>query len=100
MIFIGQNNHGKSNILYGLMFFFGQVPFEDLDFNETSNELFVEVTFEDLDESDQITFNKYTTASNTMCVRKEAVKGTGTGTPRGRLGRGTHNRRSGGCSGD
>jgi len=77
MIFIGQNNHGKSNILYGLMFFFGQVPFEALDFNESSNELFVELTFEGLDEFDRTTFHKYVTASNTMCVRKSAIKGTG-----------------------
>ena len=77
MIFIGQNNHGKSNILSGLMFFFGQVSLDYLDFNGDSNELFVEITFDSLDESDRTTFHKYVTSSNTICVRKGAVKGSG-----------------------
>lgn len=32
MMFIGQNNHGKSNILYAVLFFFGEIKLEDLDF--------------------------------------------------------------------
>lgn len=44
MIFIGQNNHGKSNIISSLLFFFGTITHSDLDFHGSSNELFVEIT--------------------------------------------------------
>ena len=77
MIFIGQNNHGKSNILSSILFFFGQVGLDPLDFNADSSELFVEVTFGDLDEIDRTTFRKYVTADNTMRIRKQATKGDG-----------------------
>ncbi|MCI5147549.1 MAG: DUF2813 domain-containing protein [Candidatus Electrothrix sp. AR3] len=32
MVFIGQNNHGKSNILSSILFFFGEIKHQDLDF--------------------------------------------------------------------
>lgn len=75
MIFIGQNNHGKSNILSALLFFFGEIPCSDLDFNRGSNELYVEVTFSNLDDADKITFKKYVTVNNTIKVKKQIVKG-------------------------
>ena len=37
MIFIGQNNHGKSNVLSALLFFFGEIGLQDLDFNNLSS---------------------------------------------------------------
>lgn len=77
MIFIGQNNHGKSNILHALLFFFGHIPFDEIDFNGNSNELFVEITFADLDQNDKTTFHKYVTNDNTIRVRKHAYKGDG-----------------------
>ncbi|NLF42722.1 MAG: AAA family ATPase [Bacteroidales bacterium] len=77
MIFIGQNNHGKSNVLSALLFFFGEIGLHDLDFNSTSNELWVEVEFSDLNEEENITFQKYVTASNSIKVRKSAKKGEG-----------------------
>ena len=33
MVIIGQNNHGKSNLLSALLFFFGEIKVVDLDFN-------------------------------------------------------------------
>ncbi len=75
MVFIGQNNHGKSNVLSALLFFFGTVGCGDLDFNKGSDELFVEVIFSDLDTHDQSQFNKYLTLENTIKVRKEIRKG-------------------------
>jgi len=72
MIFIGQNNHGKSNILSALLFFFGELKPQELDFNSNAGELFVEIVFTDLDDNDKSTFSKYVTLSNEIRVRKTA----------------------------
>ena len=72
MIFIGQNNHGKSNILSALLLFFGEIKPQELDFNDQSDELFIEVVFDDLDENDKSTFSKYVTTEGTIRVRKTA----------------------------
>jgi len=72
MIFIGQNNHGKSNILSALLFFFGEIKPQELDFNNETDELYVEITFDDLDENDKSTFSKYVTTDNNVKVRKTA----------------------------
>ncbi|MDA3843980.1 MAG: AAA family ATPase [Candidatus Kapabacteria bacterium] len=72
MIFIGQNNHGKSNILSAILFFFGEIKAQELDFNNDSKELFVEVVFTDLDDYDKSTFKKYVTSNTDIKVRKTA----------------------------
>ena len=72
MIFIGQNNHGKSNVLSAILFFFGEQKHHELDFNYGSEELFVEIKFYELDENDKITFKKYLTTENLIKVRKTA----------------------------
>jgi len=77
MIFIGQNNHGKSNILSAMLFFFGEMGLDELDFHRDTKELFVEVVFGDLDDVDRTTFKKYVTAKNTIQVRKVATKESG-----------------------
>lgn len=77
MIFIGQNNHGKSNILSAILFFFGEIGLSDSDFNNSSDELYVEVEFNDLDVNDKITFKKYLTREGFVKVRKNAIKGGG-----------------------
>lgn len=74
MIFIGQNNHGKSNILSAILFFFGEIGLDGLDFHRDTKELSVEVMFGDLDDADRTTFKKYVTAKNTIRVRKVATK--------------------------
>ena len=68
MIFIGQNNHGKSNILSAISFFFGELKPQELDFNNNAGELFVEIVFTDLDDDDKSTFSKYVTSSNEIKV--------------------------------
>ena len=73
-MFIGQNNHGKSNILYAILFFFGEIKLQDLDFFDGSDELFVEITFCNLDDADKATFKKYLTQDNKILVRKTAYK--------------------------
>ncbi len=75
MIFIGQNNHGKSNILSALLFFFGETSCTELDFNKDSEDLFVEIEFRDLDEHDKSQFQKYLTIENHIKVRKQIIKG-------------------------
>lgn len=77
MIFIGQNNHGKSNILSAILFFFGEIGLDRLDFHRTEEDLFVEILFGELDENDRTTFKKYVTAKNNMRVRKKATKDGG-----------------------
>lgn len=72
MVIIGQNNHGKSNLLSAILFFFGEIKHQDLDFNHGSSELFIEITFSELDETDRTTFKKYLTADNHIMVKKNA----------------------------
>lgn len=75
LILIGQNNHGKSNILSALLFFFGEIKAQDLDFNTGAQELYVDVTFVDLDDTDRMTFKKYLSSAGTIRVRKTAYFG-------------------------
>lgn len=75
MVIIGQNNHGKSNLLSSILFFFGEIKIHDLDFHHGSTELFVEIQFGDLDESDKTTFKKYLTSEDKIVVRKSAYLG-------------------------
>ena len=75
MVIIGQNNHGKSNLLSSVLFFFGEIKHQDLDFYHGSTELFVELQFGDLDNSDKITFKKYLTSEDKIVVRKSAFLG-------------------------
>src|SRR5690606_4493536 len=44
-------------------------------FNQGSSELWIEVEFGELTDSERVTFQKYVTASNTIKVRKIAAKG-------------------------
>ncbi len=75
MVFIGQNNHGKSNILSSILFFFGEIKHQDLDFNHGAQELYVEALFTDLDDDDKSTFKKYLTSTDEIRVRKTAYIG-------------------------
>lgn len=75
MVFIGQNNHGKSNILSAILFFFGEIKHQELDFNYGSHELYVEILFSGLDDNDKTTFKKYLTVDNEVRVRKTAYFG-------------------------
>jgi len=75
MVIIGQNNHGKSNLLSSILFFFGEIKHHDLDFHKGFTELFVELQFGCLDESDNTTFKKYLTSEGKIVVRKTAYLG-------------------------
>lgn len=75
IVIIGQNNHGKSNLLSSVLFFFGEIKHQDLDFYHGSAELFVEIQFGDLDDSDKTTFKKYLTSEDKIVVRKSAYLG-------------------------
>lgn len=69
-VIIGQNNHGKSNIISALLFFFGKIKPDKQDFLNPDLVSFVELTFSDLDDNDKVTFKKYLTNNNTIKVRK------------------------------
>lgn len=69
-IIIGQNNHGKSNIITALLFFFGKIKPEIKDFFNPNEISFVEIKFSDLDDSDKITFRKYLDNEENIKVRK------------------------------
>lgn len=75
MVVIGQNNHGKSNLLSSVLFFFGEIKHQDLDFHFGAPELYVEITFSDLDDADKKTFQKYLTSNGEIVVRKTAYLG-------------------------
>jgi CRISPR-associated exonuclease Cas4 len=74
MIFIGQNNHGKSNVLSSILFFFGELNHQYLDFNGDAEELWVEIEFSEISDDEKITFKKYVSSSNKIKVRKTALK--------------------------
>lgn len=74
MIFIGQNNHGKSNILSAILFFFGEITPSELDYCNHADDMWVEIEFGDLNDDEKSTFRKYVTAENSIKVRRSASK--------------------------
>lgn len=75
MVIIGQNNHGKSNLLSSILFFFGEIKHQSLDFYRGTTELFVELQFGSIDDADKTTFKKYLTSEGKIVVRKTAFLG-------------------------
>lgn len=73
MILVGQNNHGKSNIFSAILFFFG-AGCTDTDYNHGSEETFVEITFDTLDEKEKARFTKYLSSDSTLTVRRQCKK--------------------------
>lgn len=69
-VIIGQNNHGKSNIISSLLFFFGKIKPDDQDFLDSESPSYLEIKFSDLDDNDKITFKKYLDSNNSIKVRK------------------------------
>ena len=74
---LGPNNHGKSNLLAALEFFFSTSakPVEqDLFVNRDGGEnvLWVEVMFHELTEQEKNTFNKYVQSDQSVCIRTTA----------------------------
>ena len=69
-VIIGQNNHGKSNIISALLFFFGKIKPNEQDFLDSNNPVKIEITFDHLDEADKTTFQKYLSSDNTIKVQK------------------------------
>ena len=76
-VLIGRNNHGKSNVLAALEFFCGSgEKCKPDDFfrskDQSSNELWVEVTFIELSDQEKTTFQKYVASDGTLRIRKSA----------------------------
>jgi len=76
MIFLGPNNHGKSNILSAIEFALVPSSKPSLsDFNKFCGdkyELWVEISFNELTEQEKITFKKYLRQDGTFTIRKTA----------------------------
>ena len=77
MVFLGPNNHGKSNVLSAIEFFLSSAikPAVDDFFefrDEEDNELWVEILFDELTEQERHTFFKYVRGDNTVKIRKFA----------------------------
>lgn len=76
IVFLGQNNHGKSNIFLALQFFFEssfKISQEDFfKYADTPNFLSVEIQFSELEEQDKTTFKKYILPDQTIRMRKTA----------------------------
>ncbi|RZK33074.1 MAG: DUF2813 domain-containing protein [Hymenobacter sp.] len=71
--FVGKNNNGKSNILSAILFFFGEIPkVNELDFNDRTKEIFIEVCFHELDDKDKQQFKKYVSPIGELSVKKTA----------------------------
>lgn len=69
-VIIGQNNHGKSNIISSLLFFFGKIKPDKQDFLDSDLPAYVELKFSNLDGNDRTTFKKYLSNDNSIKVRK------------------------------
>lgn len=77
MIFIGQNNHGKTNVLLALDFFFNSASkLKEEDYfayrEAGDNKLLVEITFDELTDEEKITFKKYLLTEDLLKVQKIA----------------------------
>lgn len=76
VVMLGPNNHGKSNILSALEFFLSTKakPSEEdfFAYRGDENELWVEITFHELNEQEHTTFKKYLRSDDSVCVRKTA----------------------------
>lgn len=73
MIFIGENNAGKSNVLRALDLFFTDTKTLAADFfNDTKEKIIIQVSFRDLNDEAKKTFSKYLLDDGeTVIVRKE-----------------------------
>lgn len=69
-VIIGQNNHGKSNILSAILFFFGKIKSDNKDFKDPNISAYIEIKFKELDDNDKITFKKYLANDETIKIRK------------------------------
>lgn len=77
LVLVGPNNHGKSNILRALEFGLttSAKPGPDDFFHfrpEDDNQLWVELTFQQLTDQERTTFQKYLLSDGTICIRKTA----------------------------
>ncbi len=74
MILIGKNNHGKSNILHGILYFFGKISLQDTDFFQNTDRLFIEISFCELSLSERKKFSSFLNHNNEMVLRKRATR--------------------------
>ncbi len=71
---IGKNNHGKSNILFALLFFCGKIAPSKSDFFDVTNDIAVEVVFEGLNPQEQKQFKRLCEDEKTLTITKIVTK--------------------------
>ncbi len=69
---IGKNNHGKSNILFAILFFFGRITPERSDFFDAARDIEVKIEFEKLTKTEQQRFSQI--AKNGKLTIRKTVK--------------------------
>lgn len=80
VVLLGPNNHGKSNVLAALEFFFSSsAKPKSADFfaNREEDSLWVDLVFEDLSDQEARTFEKYVGSDGTLRIRKTATLADG-----------------------
>lgn len=75
MVFVGKNNHGKSNILRGIEFFFRQKNAAKKDFWKNSDTLSLELTFHLLNEKEKKQWKEYINKEGKLVIQKKQKKG-------------------------
>jgi len=78
IILLGQNNHGKSNILYALDFALATSAKPEADelfasHKDGDEDIWVELVFSDLTEQEKNTFHRYIFSDGTFSMRKTAI---------------------------
>jgi len=78
LVLLGQNNHGKSNLIGAIQFALDSSSKPDKDdlfafARGDDKEIWVEVSFDKLTEQEKITWMKYVQSDGTFCFRKTAT---------------------------
>lgn len=76
IMLIGPNNHGKTNIILAIAFFFGEYNIKPGDFfikREKDSPITVEIAFGDLDDQDRTTFKSYVLPDDTFRIQRKAL---------------------------
>lgn len=78
VVFVGPNNHGKSNILFGIEFFLNPgaklLVSDCFSRSDTSCAVYVDATFEGLTEQERNTFRKYLREDGTVRIKKTVLR--------------------------
>lgn len=72
LMLIGKNSHGKSNILFAILYFFGKIQLQAQDFYNQEDYLSVAITFDTLTRDERQEFQQYLDKDGLLTIRKHA----------------------------